>query len=177
MKKLFLLTILLASLTTARTFAQGASNTIKINPLSALFRTGSVFYEHKVSEKASVQLGAAFTGLKIDDTRFSGFSITPEYRIYPKGNALSGLYVAPYARYQNFSVKDEEAKGSYSSIGGGLLVGRQWVYNSGFTLDLFFGPAYNAGKIKAEAGSEEPEVKGSIDGFGIRTGILIGFGF
>jgi hypothetical protein len=74
-------------------------------------------------------------------------------------------------------VKDDFSKGNYSSIGGGAVLGRQWVYKSGFTLDLFFGPAFNSGKVKADAGSSEPEVSGTIDGFGLRTGILIGFGF
>ncbi|WP_207424078.1 DUF3575 domain-containing protein [Desertivirga brevis] len=177
MKKLLLVTALTISIFISKSFAQDATNTIKINPLSALFRTGSVFFEHKVSEKSSFQLGAAYTGLKLSDTKFSGFALTPEYRIYPKGNALSGLYLGPFLRYQNYTVKDDNNKGTYSSFGGGLLVGRQWVYNSGFVLDIFFGPAYNSGKVKAEDGSGKPEVSGSIDGFGLRTGIALGFGF
>ena len=177
MKKYLLITVLLSAGISLKSIAQEASNTVKINPISALLRTGSVFYEHKLSEKTSVQLGAAFTGLKLGDTKFTGFSVTPEYRFYPKASALSGVYLGPYARYQNFTVKDDTNTGSYSSIGGGVVIGRQWVYKSGFVLDLFFGPSYNAGKVKADDGSDEPEVSGSIDGFGIRTGILIGFGF
>jgi hypothetical protein len=177
MKKILLLTLMLSGAFTSKMFAQEVKQTFKINPLSALFRTGSVFYERQMSDKTSLQLGFAYTGLKLDETSFSGVAITPEFRYYPKANALSGLYLAPFLRYQNYTVKDDFSKGNYSSIGGGAVLGRQWVYKSGFTLDLFFGPAFNSGKVKADAGSSEPEVSGTIDGFGLRTGILIGFGF
>ena len=176
MKKL-LLVALLFSATYFKGYAQSEKNTLKINPISALLRTGSVFYEHKLSEKTSVQLGAAYTGMKISDTKFSGLALTPEFRFYPKQNALNGLYTAAFLRYQDYRVKDEEstAKGSYSSFGGGVLLGRQWIYSSGFTLDLFFGPSFNSGKVKADDGSNEPEINSAIDGLGLRAGVLIGF--
>lgn len=177
MKKILALTLLVAALLSGKTYAQSESHTIKINPLSALLRIGSVFYEQKLTDKSSVQLGLAYTGIKFDDTKFSGLMVTPEYRFYPKENALNGLYVAPYLRYQNFNVKDNTDTGKYNSFGGGVVLGRQWVYSSGFTLDLFFGPSYNAGKFKADDGSNDVNINASIDGFGIRTGILIGFGF
>ena len=178
MRKLLLVVVLFTA-AYFKGYAQSEKNTIKINPLSALLRTGSIFYEHKLSEKTSVQLGAAYTGMKISDTKFSGVSLTPEFRFYPKQNALNGLYTAAFLRYQDYRVKDEEsaAKGSYSSFGGGVLIGRQWVYSSAFTLDIFFGPSFNSGKVKADDGSNEPEINSAIDGFGIRTGIALGFAF
>jgi len=177
MKKKLLFTLLLTGLLASKSFSQNESHTVKINPLSALLRIGSVFYEHKLSDKGSIQLGLAYTGIKFDDTKFSGLMVTPEYRFYPKENALNGLYLAPYLRYQNFKVTSNEDKGSYNSFGGGAVLGRQWIYKSGFTLDLFFGPSFNSGNYKAESGDGEVDFKGGIDGFGIRTGILIGFGF
>jgi hypothetical protein len=177
MKKVLLSTLVLVGVLTSKISAQEVNNTVKLNPLSALFRIGSVFYERKMSDNLSLQLGVAYTGLKLEETKFSGFSTTPELRYYPKANALNGLYLGPFLRYQNYSVQDEFSKGTYSSFGGGAVIGRQWVYKSGFTLDLFFGPSYNSGKFKAEDGSGEPEISGGIDGFGIRTGIAIGFGF
>ena len=177
MKKLFLITITILSFTSVSVSAQEVTSTFKINPLSALFKTGSLFFEHKVAAKSSLQLGAAYTALKFDETKFTGFSITPEYRYFPKGNALSGIYLGPYLRYQNLTLTAGDSKGSYSSIGGGAVIGRQWVYKSGFVFDLFFGPSYNSGKVKADPGSSEPEVKAGIDGFGLRTGIALGFGF
>ena len=156
--------------------AQEAKNTIKINPLSALLKTGSVFYERKLNEGTSLQLGVAYTGIKLDDTKFEGLAITPEVRFYLKQKAISGLYAAPFLRYQNYSVTDGTDKGTYTSFGGGALIGRQWVYGSGFVLDIFFGPSFNSGDYKVKLGTE-PDIKGGIDGFGLRTGIALGFGF
>ena len=157
--------------------AQEVQNTIKINPLSALLRTGSVFYERKVDDGMSVQLGVAYTGIKLDDTKFTGLAVTPEVRFYLKKHAPTGLYAAPFLRYQNYSVSDDTDKGKYTSFGGGAVMGYQWVFGSGFALDLFFGPSYNNGEYKASQGSNEPEIKGGIEGFGLRTGVTIGFGF
>src|SRR6476661_700709 len=122
-KLLFALIIISGSI---KAQAQDVNNTVKINPLSALFRIGSVFYERKLSDKTSAQLGVAYTGLKLDDTKFTGIAITPEYRIYPKGKAIEGVYIGPFARYQDYTVKSGDSKGSYSSIGGGVVFGRQW---------------------------------------------------
>ncbi len=175
MKKLFLCG--LTMLTFFMLKAQDVKNTIKINPLSALLSTGSVFYERKIDDGISVQLGVAYTGVKLSDTKFNGLAITPEARFYFKKEAPAGMYAAPFLKYQNYTVSDGRNKGDYTSFGGGAVMGYQWVYGSGFVLNLFFGPSYNNGKYKATFGNEEPEIKGGIEGFGIRTGIALGFGF
>jgi len=174
MKKIFLIAFSFLILTNAK--AQDAQNTIKINPLSALLRIGSIFYERKLNENSSVQLGVAYTGLKIDDTKFSGLALTPEYRYYFKQKAISGVYAAPFLRYQNYNVTSGADEATYTSFGGGALIGRQWVYGSGFVLDLFIGPSFNSGNLKVKSGGE-PDITGGIDGIGIRTGIALGFGF
>ena len=53
----------------------------------------------------AAQLGLAYMGYKISDARFYGVILTPEFRIYPKKNAIDGFYIAPYLRYMNLSVK------------------------------------------------------------------------
>lgn len=178
MKKVLLTTLLCLFLSSAWSQSE-ERNVIKANPLSALVGTGSVFYEHKIDDKHSWQLGVAYLGLRIDNTHFSGLAITPEYRIYIKKRALSGVYVGPYLRYQSYTVKtSDNDKGNYTSFGGGVLMGRQWVYKSGFVLDIFAGPAYNSGRIKSTSGSGTIDEPGSgIDGFGLRIGMALGFGF
>ncbi len=49
---------------------------------SPLFKTGSFFYEHKLNEASSLQLGGLVTHIGLGDTNISGFAITPEYRRY-----------------------------------------------------------------------------------------------
>lgn len=177
MKKIILSLLLVTALLSNIVMAQEVKNTFKINPLSALFRTGSLFYERTVSPQSALQLGFAFTGLKLNETKFSGLALTPEYRYFIKKKAPAGIYVAPFAKYQNYTLTGGEDKGTYTSFGGGLSLGRQWVYQSGFVMDMFFGPSFNFGTYKAESGSQQVDVKGGIDGFGLRVGIALGFGF
>lgn len=158
------------------------NNAIKLNPLSLAVLTGNVSYERAVAANQTFQIGVFYSGLTISDLKYAGLGITPEYRFYFAGKkeAFNGVYVAPYARYQNFSFKDKvsEDKATLSSVGGGAIVGWQKMWPSGFTLDLFAGPGYNSGKVKADdANEDEFDIKGGINGFGFRTGLTIGFGF
>src|ERR1035437_2716793 len=116
MKKILLLSLFCLVLSNAWSQTE-EKNVIKFNPLSALLGTGSVFYEHKIDDKHSWQLGVAYMGLKLDNIKYSGLAITPEYRIYIKKNALSGLYLGPYLRYQNYTLKTTDTdRGSYTSF-------------------------------------------------------------
>jgi hypothetical protein len=152
-------------------------NVLKINTLSLILGTGSIFYERKLSDAMSGQLGVAYLSYKFSGTRFSGLILTPEVRFYPKKNAIDGMYVAPYVRYQNYTLSDASAKGTLSSIGGGLLLGRQWVKASGFTMDLFFGGHYGSSSVKATEGSVTTFDTKLFSGFGFRVGFALGFGF
>jgi hypothetical protein len=167
-------------------FAQEAStvsadkNTLKVNTLSLFLGTGSIFYERKLSDMTSGQLGLAYMGFKLGDTRFTGLILTPEFRIYPKKNAIDGFYIAPYLRYQNFTVKSttDNSKGTLSSMGGGLLFGRQWITKSGFTMDLFFGGHYGSSSVKVDAGGSASSIDSNFfSGFKPRVGFALGFSF
>jgi hypothetical protein len=180
MKKLLL--IVLACSVMVSSFGQKEvstdKNVLKVNTLSLFLGTGSIFYEHGFSEKISGQLGVGYLGYKAGGTKFSGLFLTPEVRFYPKSNAIDGFYLAPYVRYQNLSLSVDADKGSMTSMGGGLAFGRQWITNSGFTMDLFFGGHYSSAKFKAETGAgEETFNLGAFKGFKPRIGFALGFAF
>ena len=181
MKKTLVVILLCLILTNAWSQTE-QKNILKVNPLSFLVATGSAFFEHKIDDKHSWQLGLAYVGFTSLSIKYSGFNITPEYRIYFHKDAISGMYVGPFLRYQNYSLKDTESVDnytySYTSFGGGCVFGRQWIYRSGMVFDLFAGPSFNSGKIKVTSGSgtlKEPGL--GLDGFGIRIGMAFGFGF
>jgi hypothetical protein len=177
MKKV-LLTIGMLCVMTITLFAQ--ENAIKINPLSALLATGNISYERLVNDKQSFQLGGYYTGVKFSSTKITGYGITPEYRFYVGREALNSFYVAPYARYQSISFKETEfdSKATLSTVGGGLLFGRQWLIGDSFTIDLFLGPNYSSGSVKVSFGDED-DFKGLnfFTGFGLRSGITLGLAF
>ena len=179
MKKI-LFSLLMVAFVTQGVMAQHKRNVIKLNPLSGLLSTANVSYEKPVSAKSSFQFGFFYSGIKISETRYAGFGITPEYRFYlGYSNAPEGIYVAPFLRYQNFSLKETEsnAKGTLTTMGGGLVIGKHWIFDNSFSVDLFIGPSYNAGDAKAKNENETFEVDNAFSGFGVRTGVTIGFAF
>jgi hypothetical protein len=176
MKKLLL--IILAAMLVAPSFSQEVStekNVIKVNTLSLFLGTGSLFYERGLTDMISGQLGVGYLHYGASGTSFGGLFLTPEVRFYLKKNAIDGFYLGPYLRYQNLSLKNDLDKGTLSSMGGGLAIGRQWITKSGFTMDLFFGGHYGSTKVKADAGGEEVFNVNAFKGFKPRIGFALGF--
>jgi hypothetical protein len=179
MKKLVIVPVfsLVASLFSGNAMAQSV---VKINIFSPIVRTASVFFEQAVSQDKSLQLGVFYTGYSSQGTRFSGYGITPEFRFYLSStNAPQGAYIAPYLRYQSFTLTDKETdgKGTYASMGGGLLVGKQWILKDKISVDAFIGPAYNSGKVKVTAGEDHDFDLGGLGGFTVRPGFTFGYKF
>lgn len=179
MKKILL--IALIAVLTLPSIAQVSEekNVLKVNTLSLFLGTGSVFYERKVSDLTSAQMGVGYMNIKLGDTKFTGLILTPEFRFYFKKNAIDGVYAAPYFRYQRFTVENptDAVKGTLTSTGGGLVIGRQWITNSGFTMDLFFGGHYGSADVKVDSGSDSSVDSNYFEGFKMRIGFALGFAF
>ena len=196
MKKL----LFAAGLVLAAGTASAQNNVLKINVLSPLVKTGSFFFEHKLSESSSFEIGGLFTSWSINDadTDVTGFAITPEYRFYLSNTkkAMEGFYVGPFLRYQNLTLKNtstytdfdnngntvtrtEESAAELNTFGGGVVVGHQWLFKQRFSLDTFLGPSFNGGSISYKTTSNGSDTidPGPFDGFGIRTGVTFGIAF
>jgi hypothetical protein len=175
----FVIVFTMPSFSQEKTDEKNEKNVFKINTLSLFVLTPSIFYERKLSDITSAQLGAAYMGYKISDAKFSGLVLTPEFRIYPKKNAINGFYIAPYLRYMNLSVKSTtgDLDASLTVMGGGLLFGRQWITKSGFNMDLFFGGHYGSGSAKAKSGESVWFDANLFSGFRTRIGFALGFAF
>lgn len=61
-------------------------------------------------------------------------------------------------------------------FGGGVVIGKQWIFKEKISLDIFIGPSYSSGNVKVESGQDTFDT-GVFDGFGIRTGLTLGFAF
>lgn len=178
MKKAILLVIVALMWCSSNIWAQ--SNIFKLNIVSPIVRTASVFYERTLNDQSSLQMGFFYSGYSDDETKYRGFGVTPEYRFYLSETlAPSGFYVAPFLRYQAFDLEDKVTadEATYSSFGGGLLIGRQWVFKQRVALDLFLGPSYFNGDVEAAEGSGDEFDVEAFDGFGLRTGITLGLAF
>jgi len=177
---LFLLSVIsLASFAQTDESIASEKNVLKVNTLALITGTGTIFYERKVSDLVSAQMGAGYMNYNFGDTKFSGLILTPECRFYVKKNAIDGFYVAPYLRYSQYKYKVKEGgtgEGSFTSMGGGAAFGMQWIMKKGFTMDLFFGGHYTDGSVDIQSGDEPTDIT-KINGFKTRVGFCIGFAF
>jgi outer membrane autotransporter protein len=189
MKKLILLAILFSAFSFSTQAQTEKKNIFKVNFLSPIVSTGSIFYERVITESASLQLGFFYTGASIGSgdskTSIRGIGITPEFRYYlsDKG-APQGFFVAPYLRYQSFNLtaKDEstnlDEKAKFTGFGGGLLVGGQWLFKDKISLDVWGGPGLTSRKFEYEGTASEDDFElGALGGFTFRFGATLGFAF
>ena len=160
-------------------FVKAQNTVIKGNLLSPLVRTGSFFLEQKLNDNSSLQLGVLYTGKTWDDTKVRGWGITPEYRFYLSDSpAPEGFFVAPYARYLNYSLEtDDNLEADMTGIGGGLIIGQQYIFKKRVSFEWFFGPGYTNIDLDEKSGTEDDFDTDHWDGFTLRAGITIGITF
>ncbi len=187
MKKILSLSIIMLLSASLMLNAQEKKNIIKTSLTSIFLKTFSLDFEHALNESSSLQLGFYYTGTSLGGGSFNGIAITPEYRYYLSGEkvAPNGPYIAPWVRYQNFSVKSgsvgdsDYAKGTLSVISGGLCVGIQRTFKDKISLGAFIGPGYYAPTYNYEDNSGEFDFSLFNGNGGVwgRAGIDIGFMF
>ena len=158
-------------------FAQ-KGNVLKINIFSPIASTLNLQYERKISASSSFQLGFYYAGFTIGDTKFKGIGVTPEYRFYlSETESPKGVYVAPFVRYQNFTVTNGANEGTISTLGGGLIIGKQWIFKEKIALDIFLGPKYSSRNVTVTNGTDSFDTGNGLSGFGIRAGVCFGLAF
>lgn len=177
MKKIIISLIALAFFLGAN--AQEVKNVVKVNPLGLLFGNASLSYERLLNEKSSVQLNANYGSWSLLETTISSVGAGLDYRMYISKTkvAPNGWYLSPGASFSNVSysstdINGDEITGAVSSIGLKVDGGYQWVWDSGFELELFLGAGYGIA-----TGSSEGVSLGSATGITPRLGIALGWGF
>ncbi len=188
MKKITLLSAVVWLALSSSVYAQseGSSdpvkaNAFKANPLGLIIGIGKINYERRLSASTSVQLGASYFSYGNNDGSFSGLGLIPELRWYVGGHALEGFYVAPFAKYRNFSVKDKDDGSKYSVnvYGGGAKAGMQWLMGKkdNFIMDLAFGGKYQDFNYREEDNEGAVDIDNFLSGFSPELHFAIGFAF
>lgn len=170
MKKLFLVGAL-----ALLGIANAQQNSVKVDPFSLLlFGKDMVTYERAVGEKSSVGLGAGLGTLKANDLSYNNVGGTLFYRYYFK-EVLKGWYGMGSVAYGSGTVKNTEnsdtEKVKFNSFNGKIKAGYQWLWNSGFTLDINAGLGYNSFNYDTKA-QDTPNLKASgiLPAFGLALG-------
>lgn len=139
-------------------------NVIKINPLGALFGSANLAYERAISDKSSFVIAPSFGFFKNGGYKYTTYGLGLEYRFYLSGSktAPAGFYVGPgvgytfgQAKYEDFMGTGDD-KTSVSGLSAKGVLGHQWIWSSGFTLDLNAGIQYFNLKFKDEGFTGEP---------------------
>ena len=144
-------------------------NIIKINPISFAFGNLNVIYERALNPSSSIQVSANYW-YRIFGTEVRGIGARVGYRFYITNRvkpAPSGFYIGPQLSFNSFTEKSTDE--SANATGLGLLLGYQWVFRSGVTLDLGAGPIY---QFAQNTSTEE-----SFEGFLPNIYIAVGYNF
>ena len=182
MKKVTLLLAIIAGSFMVK--AQGP-NAVKLNVMSVIASTVNLSYERSLTDNMSVQMLGAYTAAKIGDFETTGLVISPSLRLYlgDEDPELKGWYVSPLLRYDNLTydaiIDLASVETTFTTIGGGLDLGRQWVTNSGFVIDWFIGVRYASGKTTFEGDYDETDLDETVgyEGLVPRLGLKLGYSF
>ncbi len=157
----------------------GRQNVVKINPIGFLFGAGSISYERALTPKSSILIAPTFGSYKIGSFKYSSFGLGAEYRFYLSNTktAPEGFYAAPGIGFTTgkTSVTGAATDAKFTSFGGKAIIGNQWIFGSGFTLDLNGGISYQSYSYKDNSGSLYSGLKAS--GILPSIGIAIGYAF
>lgn len=178
---------------------------VKVNFLSPFVLTANAAYEHFLSPKISVQLGAYYNSFTLRDqdfywftlplARYRSFAITPEVRYYTGDAArtkLNGFYLAPFLRYQNSGIRispeqqekndpliplKETYKGNLHTFRLGGVAGYKFIIGQHLSLEIFAGPNIRVAQwLKANVDTYQAETFLPF-GFLLRSGMTIGYAF
>ena len=182
MKKLILsvATVAVCSFAIAQKDGEGGPvNVVKVNPLGLIFGSASVAYERALSPKNSIVLAPTFGGFKFGGFKYSSFGFGAEYRFYLSNTkaAPAGFYAAPGAGFSTGKIKEDGTsdQAKFTSFGGKAIIVNQWIWGSGFTLDLNGGISYQSFSYKDNQNSIFSGLKGS--GIFPTLGLALGYAF
>jgi len=182
MKKVLVLIAVVALSTSV--FAQtggngGRKNVVKVNPLGLVFGSANVAYERAINEKNSVVLSPTFGFFNFGGFKYSSFGFGGEYRFYlsKSKTAPEGFYAAPGVGFTAGKVKEKgtSTEAKFTSFYGKAIVGNQWIFGSGFTLDLNAGINYSTFSYKDNNSSTFSGLKGN--GIFPALGFSLGYAF
>ena len=196
-----LLALVLLSGLRSQVAGQGRAVVAKINPLSVLMLTLNGAVEVGLRDDMSVQ-GGVFAGgvpraVRPDGNTMGWLGLTSEWRYYPAREGIQGYYLATYLRYRRVRGENNSAvfdpnvqanrtaqiKERINDFGGGALLGRQWLFDNAFSLELFIGPQFTRAAKQPEItcescnGNEElidSSIPVNLGGLGIRAGLVLG---
>lgn len=150
-------------------YAGQSKNALKLNFLSPLVGTTEIVYEKSIKPGKSWEVALGIIGLGNDayDLNPSGvygkfaykFMKSPDHYMHKMhySHILKGAYFAPEIAlrymsyddeeyyYNGYQYRDNEDRDSQATLALMLKLGKQWVFDDSFLLDIFWGVGYGIG--------------------------------
>lgn len=178
-------------------YGQPKKHAFKVNYLSPLYRSISVFYQYRYQSNRSAQVGFAYLNADLSRGRsalgrdfYEGWALTLDWRLGLKENETQGFFLQPFIRFisahNDYAIEAETEIKSISdhvsSLGLGCAIGWQKRYRNRFIFDIYMGPV-RAIPIEfygnhSYAGYNQKRLRAPIvNGLGLRFGSSVGFLF
>jgi hypothetical protein len=149
-----------------------------------------VGWEFKTNKRQSILVSVAPRYYRSEDYKRTGIGIGAEYRFYLSKNktGISGVYFGPAAAFGRLNIDDmysyyngttfvtTRTSYKYTHFNIGAAFGHQWVWQSGFALDLGLGASFRI----SDDDSQRPYYYSSFgreEGFIPRANVTIGYAF
>lgn len=123
---------------------------LTINPLSLILTRVGVNFEYMFAKHHGLGLNPFFQSISVGDepikTSYTNFGAELGYRFYTGSRGANGFFVGPFATFISSTAKAStattSAESSISIYGGGVDIGGQHVFRSGFTIGAGGGLMY-----------------------------------
>lgn len=156
---------------------------IKLNPFALLGGSDLISFEMPIGERYSIQLGGGYGGFKFGSFKYSSYGAGVQFRLYFK-DLMDGWYLAPDVSWNGGTVKvsdpldaNSESSINYNGFGGGARIGRQWLFDSGFLIDLNLGAGYATRKYSFSDIDQENQYESVLKGNGVSILGSLGIGY
>lgn len=176
MRKVVLVAMLFLGAMTVKAQEGNGQNVIKVNPLGLLFGSANVGFERVINDKSSFMIAPQFGGFKLAGVKYSSFGAGAQYRFYFSKTKTTpeGFYAAPALSFVSGKVTwdsfDSKEESKYTSFGGGAMVGNQWIFKSGFVIDLGGGVMYQKFSYKDDSNSSGLKANGMMPALNFSIG-------
>jgi hypothetical protein len=131
-----------------------------------------VSYERAIGDQTSFVVSGSIGGFSVGATKYSSYGGGIQYRYY-FNEVLNGFYGAGVAGFKSgkitydSSLSTEDTK--YTNLLFGVKVGKQWLFDSGFTIDLNLGMNYRTFNYDLD-NTTGLKANGAIPSFGLGFG-------
>ncbi len=127
------------------TFAADRAANVRVNPLGLMTGTLGAEVDIGIGESFTAGPTASLVSVTVGSTSVSAFSFGVRSNFYLGGPRFTdGWFVGPSVLYAPMTISLGGASGTASAFAVGAVAGYQWVWDSGFNINLAGGAAYYA---------------------------------